>query len=72
MLVLSRKNGESVVLDGGIEVVVVSIGAGRVRLGFSAPDNVRIKRSELIEQAGPPLPRIGPRLGRGAARRRVA
>lgn len=47
MLVLSRKAGESIVIDGGIEVKVVEIRNGRVRLGFSAPPDVNIRREEL-------------------------
>ena len=48
MLVLSRKHGESVQIDSMIRVTVVSIGKGRVKLGISAPDHVRILRNELI------------------------
>ena len=48
MLVLSRKQGESVLVDSTIQVKIVSIGKGRVKLGISAPDHVRIIRSELI------------------------
>ncbi len=47
MLVLSRKPSEAVQIDSTIQVVVVSISKGRVKLGFNAPDNVRILRSEL-------------------------
>ena len=48
MLVLSRKEGESVQIDSTIQVTVVSISKGRVTLGISAPDHVRIIRHELI------------------------
>jgi carbon storage regulator len=47
MLVLSRKPNESVQIDSTIQVVVVSIGKGRVKLGFNAPGDIRILRSEL-------------------------
>ncbi len=47
MLVLTRKIGESILIDGGIEVCVVSIRGGRVRLGIAAPPKVAIKRDEL-------------------------
>ena len=47
MLVLSRKEGELVQIGSTIEVTVVSISKGRVKLGISAPDHVRIIRSEL-------------------------
>ena len=48
MLVLSRKEGESVQIDSTIQVTVVSINKGRVKLGISAPDHVNIVRDELI------------------------
>ena len=52
MLVLTRKSGESVQIDAAIQIKVISIGTGRVRLGISAPDHVRIFRSEL-KSCGP-------------------
>ncbi|MEO2013700.1 MAG: carbon storage regulator [Fuerstiella sp.] len=48
MLVLSRKQGESVQIDEVIQVTVVSVGRGRVKLGIVAPDHVRIMRQELV------------------------
>jgi carbon storage regulator len=47
MLVLSRKSGESVCIGSDIEVKVLDVCGGRVRLGFSAPLNVDIKRREI-------------------------
>lgn len=48
MLVLSRREGESVVIpDCRVEVVVKEISPGFVRLGFKAPDNVDIYRDEI-------------------------
>ena len=47
MLVLSRKQGESVQIDSTIQVTVVSIAKGRVKLGISAPGHVHIVRDEL-------------------------
>jgi carbon storage regulator CsrA len=48
MLVLSRKQSESLQIDAEIQITVISIGKGRVKLGISAPDHVRITRNELI------------------------
>ena len=48
MLVLSRKLGEKVVIDGDIVVSVVEVKGNRVRLAFEAPDHVTILRSELV------------------------
>ena len=47
MLVLSRKTNESISIDGGIRITVVSLGRGTVRLGIEAPQNVGILREEL-------------------------
>lgn len=49
MLVLSRKKNESIVIDGGIEITVVEIRGGKVRLGFSAPKGIKVHRSEVAE-----------------------
>jgi carbon storage regulator CsrA len=54
MLVLSRKVDETVIIDGRIVVRVVAIRGGKVRLGFDAPQDVRIVRAELA--AGAPQP----------------
>ena len=48
MLVLSRKPGEKVVIDGGITITVVEVNGGRVRIGIDAPADVEILRSELV------------------------
>ena len=47
MLVLTRKPGEKVVIGNGITLTVVEVEGNRVRLGFDAPDQVRILRGEL-------------------------
>jgi carbon storage regulator len=47
MLVLSRKPGEKVVIGKSITLTVVEVEGNRVRLGFDAPDEIRILRAEL-------------------------
>ena len=47
MLVLSRKMGETVVIDSSIQIVVVGVSGGKVRLGIEAPSHVGILRKEL-------------------------
>ena len=47
MLILQRKAGESLLIGGDIEVSVLSVDAGRVRLAIQAPKSVPILRSEL-------------------------
>ncbi len=46
MLVLTRKMNESVIIDGGIEIMVVAVRGNKVRLGFRAPADVIIRRQE--------------------------
>ena len=50
MLVLSRKVGEGIHIGDGIEVAVLSVRNGRVRLGLAAPRAVTIRRRELDPQ----------------------
>jgi len=47
MLVLSRKEGESIIVAGNITLTVMSVGQGRVKIGINAPDNVMIDRAEI-------------------------
>ena len=48
MLVLTRKAGERIVIDGSIVVEVLEIQGNRVRIGIQAPSGVTILREELI------------------------
>jgi len=51
MLVLARKVGQSIMIGGDdIEVVVVSILNGVVRLGIKAPAGVAVDRAEIRER----------------------
>jgi carbon storage regulator len=52
MLVLSRKVGEKIAIDGDIEVQVLEVSGNRVRLGIVAPDECRVMRAERLP---PPL-----------------
>ena len=47
MLVVHRKEGQRLVLSGGIEIAVVSTSRGGVRLAITAPKNVWIARGEV-------------------------
>ena len=49
MLVLSRKVGDKLVIDGNITVEVVKIQSNRISLGIVAPSNIKILRGELTE-----------------------
>jgi carbon storage regulator len=66
MLVLRRKAGEAIVLNGVITIYVLAVEGERVKLGISAPPEVVIVRSELLDSPtgapGGPLsaPATGP------------
>ena len=47
MLVLARRDGESIYIGDDIVVTVVRIEGDRVKIGFEAPKEVKIWRSEL-------------------------
>lgn len=49
MLVLSRKVKQKILIGEEIEVVVVQIKRGEVRLGIKAPDAVMISREEVVD-----------------------
>jgi carbon storage regulator len=49
MLVLSRKLNEKIIIDENIEVEVLSIDNGSVKLGITAPKEIEILRQELLE-----------------------
>lgn len=52
MLVLSRRPNERIMIGDDIEVTVLSVEGGVVRLGISAPDSLRIVRREIVDQVG--------------------
>jgi carbon storage regulator len=54
MLVLRRRIGERIVIDGRIEVTVLRVRGGKVRLGVAAPRSVRVLREEVLRPAEMP------------------
>jgi carbon storage regulator len=50
MLVLTRKEGERILIGENISVTVVRIAGGGVRLGVDAPPEVPVMRSELKDK----------------------
>ena len=51
MLVLTRKENESIVIDGNIKVIILEIQGGRIRVGIKAPKEVAVWREELVAPA---------------------
>ncbi|MBN2900099.1 MAG: carbon storage regulator CsrA [Clostridia bacterium] len=50
MLILTRKKDESLIINGNIEIQVVALDDGKVKLGISAPKSVEIHRKEIFEK----------------------
>jgi carbon storage regulator len=47
MLVLTRRNHESIMIGDDIEVTILSNNGTKVRLGIQAPSNVPVHRTEI-------------------------
>jgi len=47
MLVLKRRKGQEIIINGHIRIVVVQTNDGSCSLAFDAPDSYRIRRGEL-------------------------
>ncbi len=50
MLILSRKSGESIVIDGCIHVKIVRVEGEVVKVGIDAPSEVPVHRREVYEE----------------------
>lgn len=50
MLILSRKKEESLILNGNIEVKILEVANGIVKLGIVAPKDVEVHRKEIYEK----------------------
>jgi carbon storage regulator len=50
MLVLTRKSGERIRVGEAVQITVLDIGKGKVKLGFAAPLEVSIRREEVQQR----------------------
>lgn len=50
MLALTRKKGESIVINNNIEISVLEIRGDQIKIGISAPKDVPIYRKEVYLQ----------------------
>jgi carbon storage regulator len=48
MLLITRRTGEAIVINGSIEVKVLEVKGGRVKLGFEYPAGSSVFRQELF------------------------
>jgi len=49
MLVLTRKLGEDIIINGNITVRIIDIRSNQVRVGIDAPKETTILRKELVD-----------------------
>jgi len=50
MLVLNRKEGESLIIDDDIKVVVLKVKGRQVKIGIQAPRDTKIAREEIANK----------------------
>lgn len=50
MLILTRRIGESVIINDNIEITVLGINRRQIRLGFEAPNEVEVHREEVYKR----------------------
>jgi len=48
-LVFTRKKGESLVIGNEIEITILSVSAGNVKVGIAAPRHISVHRHEVYE-----------------------
>lgn len=50
MLMLSRKSGQSIVINDDIVITIIAVDRNRVQVGVKAPGYVPIYRQEIVER----------------------
>jgi len=60
MLILSRKRGQSIMIGDEVEIHIVDIGDGKVRLGVTGPAQVPVHQRERYEARQHDAAPVGP------------
>jgi len=50
MLVLTRKQGEGIIIGDDIRITIVELKGGGVRIGIDAPRELKVHRQEVFDQ----------------------
>jgi len=49
MLILTRKKGESIAIGDNIQIQVLNVKGGQVRIGIDAPREIKVNREECLK-----------------------
>lgn len=47
MLIMTRRVGETIIIDDDIEVTILGVKGNQIRIGVTAPDDVSVHREEV-------------------------
>ena len=50
MLLLKPIIGETIIIDGGINIIVMDIQNGQVRFGIDAPEEIKVYREDIYKR----------------------
>ncbi|PID78226.1 MAG: carbon storage regulator [Deltaproteobacteria bacterium] len=50
MLVLARQKNEAIMIGNDIEIKIIEIKGGNVRIGISAPSDIPVHRKEIFQE----------------------
>ena len=50
MLILTRRMGETLMIGDDIEVTIMGVKSGQVRIGITAPKDIEVDRAEIRER----------------------
>jgi len=49
MLILTRKKGQSIIINDDIEIIISAVDGDQVKVGINAPKSMKIYRKEVVE-----------------------
>lgn len=49
MLILSRKRGQSILINNDIEIIITGIEGDQVKIGIVAPREMKVMRKEIVD-----------------------
>jgi len=49
MLILTRKKGEAITIGDNIQIQVLNVKGGQVRIGIDAPREIQVNREECLK-----------------------